>query len=237
MLVGYARVSTRDQDLTVQRNRLQGCERLFEETASGTDAARPALKQCLKFLREGDTLVVTRLDRLARSTLHLYTIATQLQQEQVQLLVLDQGVDTRTSTGRLLFGMLAIIAQFETELRAERQAEGIARARQQGIPFGRKRHLTPTQATALREQRGQGVPIKTLMREYRLSKAAIYRYLKQATLGEAEVADEQREGEHDGTNPAHLLRRVCLESDDASGHAARVVAGAVAVYRLPGRAV
>ena len=96
MLVGYARVSTQDQDLTIQRERLAHCEKLYEEKASGTDAARPKLKACLDFMREGDTLVVTRLDRLARSTLHLCQIAEQLAHKDIHLQVLEQQVDTHT---------------------------------------------------------------------------------------------------------------------------------------------
>jgi DNA invertase Pin-like site-specific DNA recombinase len=103
MQVGYARVSTQDQDLTVQRERLACCEKLFEEKASGTDAARPALQACLDYVREGDTLLVTRLDRLARSTLHLCAIADQLARKGVHLHVLDQEVNTHIPTGRLMF--------------------------------------------------------------------------------------------------------------------------------------
>src|SRR5262245_2255938 len=105
MLVGYARVSTQDQDLTVQRARLAHCEKVYEEKASGTDAARPQLAAALDFVREGDTLVVTRLDRLARSTLHLYQISERLTRKGVHLHVLEQGVNTHDATGRLLFGM------------------------------------------------------------------------------------------------------------------------------------
>ena len=149
MLVGYARVSTQDQDLTVQRERLAHCERLYEETASGTEAARPQLQVCLDFVREGDTLLVTRLDRLARSTLHLCQIAEQLAHKGVHLQVLEQDVNTHTPTGRLLFGMLAVIAQLETELRAERQREGLAKAKRAGVHFGRQKALTPAEATQL----------------------------------------------------------------------------------------
>src|SRR6476660_7433231 len=114
MLVGYARVSSTDKDLTVQRDRLTACEKLFEEKASGTDARRPQLQACLDYVREGDTLVCTRLDRLARSTLHLCQIANQLEQKQVHLQVIDQQIHTGDATGRLLFNMLGAIAQFET---------------------------------------------------------------------------------------------------------------------------
>jgi DNA invertase Pin-like site-specific DNA recombinase len=177
MLIGYARVSTQDQDLTVQRERLAHCEKLFAETTSGTDAKRVQLEACLHYVREGDTLVVTRLDRLARSTLHLYQMADDLAKKGVHLQILDQAIDTRTETGRLLFGMLAVIAQFETELRAERQREGIAKAKRNGVHFGHTKALTPEQATELRALRAAGVPLTELMRRYHLGKTAVYRYL------------------------------------------------------------
>jgi DNA invertase Pin-like site-specific DNA recombinase len=128
-------------------------------------------------VREGDTLLVTKLDRLARSTLHLYQIADRLAHQGVHLRILDQALDTHTETGRLLFGMLAIIAQFETELRAERQREGIAKAKRAGVHFGRTKVLTPDQAEELRTLRGQGVTLTALMQRYHIGKTAVYRYL------------------------------------------------------------
>jgi DNA invertase Pin-like site-specific DNA recombinase len=189
MLVGYARVSTQDQDLTVQRQRLAHCEKLYADTASGTTEKRPQLQACLDFVREGDTLVITRLDRLARSTLHLYQIAERLTRQGVQLQVLEQGVDTRTETGRLLFGFLAVFAQFETELRAERQREGIAKAKAQGVHFGRQKKLTPSEAATLRAERAQGETLRVLMRRYGLGKTALYRYLAAVPRLAAEAAD------------------------------------------------
>ena len=177
MQVGYARVSTQDQDLTIQRERLACCERLFEEKASGTTAARPALQACLDFVREGDTLTITRLDRLARSTLHLCEIAERLARKGVHLQVLDQQVDPHTPTGRLLFGMLSVIAQFETELRAERQREGIDKAKRAGVHFGRTKALTPAQVDELRALRAEGVTLTVLMQRYGIGKTAVYRYV------------------------------------------------------------
>src|SRR5215470_10442752 len=134
---GYARVSSIGQSLDVQREKLQHCDKRFQETYSGAVGTRPQLRACLDYVREGDTLVVTRLDRLARSTLHLCQIATELERKGVELQVLDQQIDTTSSTGRLLFNMLAAIAQFETEIRAERQRDGIENAKARGVPFGR----------------------------------------------------------------------------------------------------
>lgn len=175
--IGYARVSSVGQRLEVQLDKLRHCDKLFQETHSGTAGTRPSLEACLDYVREGDTLVVTRLDRLARSTRHLCQIAAELHRKQVHLQVLDQHLDTGDATGRLLFHMLGAIAQFETELRAERQMDGIRKAKAQGVRFGRTRLLNTEQIGELRQRRQQGVLIKTLMHDYRLSKASVYRYL------------------------------------------------------------
>src|SRR2546427_3787655 len=204
MQVGYARVSTQDQDLTIQRERLAFCEKLFADKASGTDAHRPQLQACLDYVREGDTLVITRLDRLARSTLHLCEIADLLARQGVHLQVLDQQVDTHTPTGRMLFSMLSVIAQFETELRAERQREGIAKAKRAGVHFGRMKALTSEQAEELRALRAEGVTLTALMQRYSIGKTAVYRYLGQGAHHEPEVDDVadkdtahvSREGRH-----------------------------------------
>ncbi|MDP9315256.1 MAG: recombinase family protein [Chloroflexota bacterium] len=176
-LIGYARVSSVGQSLAVQRERLQHCDKIFEEQRSGTTGKRPRLQACLEYVRDGDTLVVTRLDRLARSTLHLCQIAEELHRKGVQLHVLDQQLNTGDATGRLVFHMLGAIAQFETELRAERQMDGIHTAQLRGVRFGRRRRLLPHQIAELRDRRAQGVTIHTLMRDYRISKATVYRYL------------------------------------------------------------
>ena len=176
-LVGYARVSSVGQSLDAQRARLVDCDRLYEEKRSGTTDARPELRACLDWVREGDTLVVTRLDRLARSTLHLCQIAEQLREKGVALRVLDQSIDTSDATGRLLFNMLGAIGQFETEIRAERQADGVARARARGVVFGRKRALGEAEVAELRAARAEGALIRELMVRHGLSKASVYRYL------------------------------------------------------------
>lgn len=176
--VGYARVSSVGQSLDVQRDKLQHCDKLFQEIHSGASGTRPQLRACLEYVREGDTLVVTRLDRLARSTLHLCQIAAELARQHVHLQVLDQHIHTNDATGRLLFHMLGAIAQFETELRAERQMDGIQQAKARGVRFGKKKALDIKQIAALRQRRAQGTLIKTLMADYHLSKASVYRYLQ-----------------------------------------------------------
>ena len=175
--VGYTRVSSVGQSLDVQREKLSNCDKLFEEKRSGTTDARPQLKQCLNYVREGDQLIVTRIDRLARSTLHLCQVAEMLREKGVDLVVLDQNIDTSDATGRLLFNMLGAIGQFETEIRAERQMDGIKKAKDRGVQFGKRPALTNEQIAELREKRAQGKLIKDLMAEYSLSKATIYRYL------------------------------------------------------------
>ncbi len=176
-VVGYARVSSVGQSLDVQLDKLKHCDKLFQEKRTGTSNQRTRLKACLEYVREGDTLVVTRLDRLARSTLHLCQLADQLEKKQVKLQVIDQNIHTGDATGRLLFNMLGAIAQFETEIRAERQMDGIQNAKARGIRLGRKKDLTERECLELRQKRAQGSLIKTLMKEYKLSKASVYRYL------------------------------------------------------------
>lgn len=176
--IGYARVSSVGQKLDVQLDKLSHCEKIYQEKQSGVSDKRPQLKACLDYLREGDVLVITRLDRLARSTLHLCQVAETLKQKGVDLQVLDQSINTGDATGRLLFNMLGAIGQFETEIRAERQMDGIQKAKQRGVAFGRKKKLSEQQIRQLQKKRQQGVLIKNLMKEYDLSKASVYRYLE-----------------------------------------------------------
>src|SRR5680860_1142479 len=126
--VGYARVSSTGQDLTVQLEKLEtaGCEKIFKEKRSGVDAGRPELKRCLDYLREGDTMLVTKIDRLARSTSDLYRIISTLTKKGAAFKVTDDPtIDTASRTGRLVMGVLALIAEFENDIRHERQMDGI----------------------------------------------------------------------------------------------------------------
>lgn len=148
--------------------------KIYQETQSGTNQWHSQLTACLEYVRDGDTLIVSRLDR---STLHLCTIADTLQRKNVALQVLDQNIDTSDATGRLLFNMLAAIAEFGTELRSERQLDGINKAKELGVKFGRSKRLSPLQVVELQLQRQQGVLIKILMKDFDLSKASVYRYL------------------------------------------------------------
>ena len=181
-LVGYARVSSVGQSLEVQLDKLKQCHKIFQEKKSAASGKRPRLEDCLEYVREGDTLVVTRLDRLARSTLHLCQITAELERKRVSLQVIDQNINTNDATGRLLFNMLGAIAQFETEIRAERQMDGILKAKARGVKFGPSPSLSPEQITELKNRRQQGTLIKTLMKDYQISKATVYRYLNQANV-------------------------------------------------------
>ena len=178
-IIGYARVSSIGQNLEVQQEKLAayGCDKVYEEKVSGTTANRIQLQAVLDYVRSGDTLVITKLDRLARSTFHLTQIADRLQTSGVELVVLDQNIDTSTPTGRLTFQILSVIAEFETEIRKERQIEGIAKAQANGVQFGRRAKITPLQIVELRNKRAEGLLIKELMSEFGLSKASVYRYL------------------------------------------------------------
>ena len=131
----------------------------------------------MNYLREGDILVITRLDRLARSVVHLAQLAKRFQNEGIDLLVLDQNIDTGTSTGRLMFNMLASIAEFENDLRTERQAEGIAKAKENGVKFGRPAKLTDAKKQEIYSRRLAGATIGQLAKEFRLGEATIYRAL------------------------------------------------------------
>jgi DNA invertase Pin-like site-specific DNA recombinase len=147
MLVGYARVSTTGQSLDIQREQLKaaGCERIFEEKRSGAKADnRTALHAALEFAREGDTLVVTRLDRLARSITDLRSIVDGLTAKGVGFRCLQQGaLDTTKSEGKLLLNILGSFAEFELDIRRERQMEGIAKAKAAGVYKGRKPCIDP----------------------------------------------------------------------------------------------
>ena len=176
-IVGYARVSSLGQSLDVQLAKLANCDKIFQEKKSGCDATRTELARALDYVREGDIFTVSRLDRLARSTRHLCEISELLRAKGVSLVVIDQAIDTSTATGRLLFNMLASIAEFETEIRKERQMDGINQAKLAGTHFGRVKQMTSAEVIELKIARKSGVKITFLMKQFNLSKSSIYRYL------------------------------------------------------------
>ncbi|MTH94792.1 recombinase family protein [Roseibium sp. RKSG952] len=206
--VGYARVSTSGQSLEVQLEKLEGanCDPIFQEKCSGETADRPQYRECMKYLRQGDTLVVTRLDRLARSVSQLAKISERFQSEGIHLLVLDQSIDTSTSTGRLMFNMLATIAEFENDLRRERQTEGIAKARKNGTKFGRPVKITDEVTHNIQKQRAVGVPIGQLVKNFGLSQATIYRALRQENTGsQTDLSPQPRSSDARSSAPENSL--------------------------------
>lgn len=178
MLVGYARVSSVGQDLEVQLEALNagGCEKVFSEKRSGTSTdGRAALADALDFVREGDTLIVTRLDRLARSAGDLHSIVAGLSAKGVHFQCLQQaGMDTTSSAGKLLLGVLASIAEFETDIRKERQREGIERAKIAGVYKGRKPSVD---AGAVRTLHQQGLGPSDIAKQLGIGRASVYRAL------------------------------------------------------------
>lgn len=182
MLIGYARTSTLDQKagLETQRDELlaAGCEKLFEEQVSSVDvAARAQLAEALDYVREGDTLIVTRLDRLARSVPHLLEILGKLNSKGASLRILVMGIDTGTPTGKLMLTVLGSIAEFEREIMLERQREGIAKAKAAGKYKGRK----PTARARAKEVLGlhaEGVGGTEIARKLGIGRASVYRILE-----------------------------------------------------------
>ena len=177
--VGYARVSSYGQSLDVQLEKLADCERIFQEKQSARTDEREQLQLCLDYVREGDLMIVTKLDRLARSTRDLLNIINRLEKKKVELVVLDQQIDTSTATGRLMVSMLAAIAEFDNDLRKDRQMQGIAMAKRKGVQFGRRKALNEIQVQEMRQKRSEGLKIKELMTHYSLSKASVYRALSE----------------------------------------------------------
>ena len=177
--IGYARVSTEDQDLTIQKAALDkdGCAIVFEEKRSGTKREnREQLDLALKVLTKSDTLVVTRLDRLGRSLRDLANIAHEIGESGAHIRVIEQSVDTATTAGRAFFGMLAVFAQFETDVRRERQAEGIAKAKKAGVYTGGKPRIDRREVLKLIND-GQG-PAK-VARKLKVSRMSVYRIMKE----------------------------------------------------------
>jgi DNA invertase Pin-like site-specific DNA recombinase len=129
-------------------------------------------------MREGDIFVITKLDRLGRSTRDLLNIVNRMDKKGIELKVLDQNIDTGTPTGKLMFTMIGAIAEFENELRKERQADGIAMARSRGVHLGRKSSITQEQILDLRSKRQSGILIRDLMMDFKISKASVYRFLQ-----------------------------------------------------------
>lgn len=172
---GYARVSTSDQDCAVQVAALRaaGCEIIRSEKASGTTRdGRPELETLLQFVRDGDVLMVTRIDRLARSMKDLQDIVHELKRKGVALRTTEQPVDTSTAAGKAFLDMLGVFAEFETNLRRERQAEGIAAAKEAGVYTGRRPSINVNQ---VRQLTAQGIGPSEIAKRLGISRASVYR--------------------------------------------------------------
>lgn len=178
MLVGYARVSSVGQSLEVQEDLLRGagCERVFSEKMSGRSMSdREALQEALEFVREGDTLVITRLDRLARSIMDLRQILDHLSAKGVTFRCLQQGaIDTTRSDGKLLLNILASFAEFEADIRSERQRDGIQRAKARGVYKGRPKSIDPAE---VRRLKASGLGATQIAHELGIGRASVYRAL------------------------------------------------------------
>jgi len=182
MIYGYARVSSMDQDLSIQRAALTaaGCTIIREEKVSGTSTeGREELKTLLQFLREGDTLVITRIDRLARNMRDLENIVHDLKQRGIALKATEQPIDTSTAAGKAVLDMLGVFAEFETNLRRERQLEGIAKAKAAGLYAGKGRPAS-IDATQVRAMKAQGLGATAIAKELGIGRASVYRALEAA---------------------------------------------------------
>jgi len=179
-LIGYARVSTKDQDFDLQVEALikADCEKIFTEKQSGTTGkGRDELANCLSYMRDGDALVITRIDRLARSLRDLQNVVFDLKAKGIILKVIEQPIDTSTAAGKAFLDMLGVFAEFETNIRRERQLEGIAKAKAEGRYMGRK-PTAKAKSELVLELIGQGLTKKTVAEKLGIGVASVYRVLK-----------------------------------------------------------
>ena len=186
MLIGYARVSTADQTLDLQKDALQqvGCTKIFTDTASGAKAERTGLDEALNYIRQGDTLVVWRLDRLGRSLNHLIETITGLSNRHIGFKSITENIDTTTSGGKLIFHIFGALAEFERDIIRERTQAGLTAARARGRKGGRPKSLTPKKAQmaeALYNDKNN--TIDEICKTLNISRATLYRYVKTKYLG------------------------------------------------------
>jgi DNA invertase Pin-like site-specific DNA recombinase len=180
---GYGRVSTVDQNLQAQHDALSaaGTDKIFVEKITGTRASRPELDKVKSQLREGDTLVVTRMDRLGRSAKDLLTIVSELDGLGVDLEILEQNIDTKTPEGKLFFTMVAGFAEFEHAIMVARTKDGLAAARARGRFGGRKPKLTPAQVQTVRKLYEERVlSVKEIATQFNVTRPTVYRALEKA---------------------------------------------------------
>jgi len=181
MLIGYARISTADQTLDLQLDALKkaGCEQIFTDRVSGTKAERKGLSEALSHLREGDTLVVWRLDRLGRSLIHLIDTVTELHDTGVGFKSLQENIDTTTSGGKLVFHIFGALAEFEREIIKERTRAGLESARSRGKVGGRPRSLTSKEIQMLRNMAAdKSLTVSDICKTLGIGRTTFYRYVK-----------------------------------------------------------
>lgn len=179
MRIGYARVSTTDQNLDLQRDALTaaGCEHIFTDTISGSSTERPGLNQALAVLKPGDTLIVWKLDRLGRSLAHLVQLIADLGVQDIDFRSLSDPIDTSSAGGRLILHMMGALAEFERSLIAERTQAGLVAARKRGQRLGRKPSLTPEQVAFARRLIENGESPRAVARSLKVGKSTLYRHL------------------------------------------------------------
>ncbi|SCX04002.1 DNA-invertase hin [Agrobacterium sp. DSM 25558] len=182
--IGYARVSTLDQHLDLQRNalRLAGCDRIFEDNGvSGGQQQRDGLSSMLKALRRGDVLIVWRLDRLGRSIVHLIALVETLKRRGIGFISLTESIDTSSAGGQLIFHILAALAEFEKSLIRERTVAGIAAARARGKHPGRRPSLTDSQCQEIRASLSSGASVRDLAEAYKVHPRTVLRGVSRLT--------------------------------------------------------
>ena len=179
MLIGYARVSTQDQNLDLQTEALAkvGCKKIFDDKISGSHAERPGLAKVQEALREGDTLVVWKLDRLGRSVKHLVDLVSELHKRGVQFKSLTDAIDTGTASGRFFFHVMASLAEMERELTIERTQAGLKVARQLGRTGGRERQMTKSKIKSAKKLLASGVPPRDVAANLGVSVPTLYRWI------------------------------------------------------------
>ncbi len=177
MFIGYARVSTSDQNLSLQKEALEksGCKKIYEDAISGTRSNRPGLDQALEMLRGGDTLVVWKLDRLGRSVKNLITLVGELNAKGIHFKSLTDSIDTSTPSGRFFFHVMASLAEMERELIVERTKAGLEAAKKLGRKGGRKRKMTDSKLSAAKKLLDNGVLPKDVANNLGVSLATLYR--------------------------------------------------------------
>ena len=179
MLIGYARVSTADQNLLLQKNALQqaGCEKIFEDEMSGTKDNRPGLNKALEMLRANDTLIVWKLDRLGRSVKSLIELVSTLSAKTIHFKSLTDAIDTSTPSGRFFFHVMASLAQMERELIVERTKAGLDAAKKLGRVGGRKRSMTDSKLVSAKKLLAAGALPKDVAKDLGVSIATLYRWV------------------------------------------------------------